>query len=172
MEPRRIRQQVLEQKREALGDGVVAEEPLLGRKSRVGEGEVLGVARLVEEGLVVVLAALRQDDEDDAAGYADRRAERTRALARPGLDVELDVPLGVEVDPQPRERRAKCRQGALGDEACVELGRAPQPCEVGEGGILEPDADPPAQGRVDLLAVERVGLGRERAVSRSTPRGS
>ena len=91
---------MLEQEREALRDRVVAEEPLLGRKRRVGVCEVLGVARLVKQGLVVVLAALRQDDEDDPARDADRRAERTRALAGALLDVELDVPLGVEVDPE------------------------------------------------------------------------
>ena len=164
---------MLEQEREALGDGVVAEEPLLGRKRRVGVREVLGVARLVEERLVVVLAALRQDDEDDAAGHADRRAERTRALARAGLDVELDVPLGVEVDPQPGERRSERRHGALGREPGVELGRAPEPGEVGERGILERDAEPPAQGRVDAA---RGRARRSRScsadVSRSTPRGS
>ena len=32
----------------------------------------------------------------------------------------------------------------------------------GREASSRPDADPPAQGRVDLLAVERVGLGRER----------
>ena len=112
---------MLEEEREALRDGVVAQEPLLGRERRVGVCEVLGVARLVEERLVVVLAALRQDDEDDPAGDADRRAERARALARAGLDVELDVPLGVEVDPEAGQRRAERRDGALGREPGVEL---------------------------------------------------
>ena len=84
---------------------------------------MLGVAGLVEEGAPVVGAAHRLDDEDDAAGHLDRRAERARALLRALLDVQLDVLLRPEVDAQVGERRLERGQHPLLRELGIPLGR-------------------------------------------------
>ena len=85
---------------------------------------MLGVAGLVEERLPVVVAADRLDHEHHPAGHLDRRAERSRALARPLLEVEMDVLLRAQVDPEVSERRLERGQHPVGRVRLVELGGA------------------------------------------------
>ena len=104
-------------------------------------GEVLGVAGLVEEGLPVVGAALRLHHEHHTAGHLDRRAERPRILARAVLEVELDVLLRPEVDPEIGECALERRQHPVGREGGVPLDAAPGPAHVPALDLAEPDAD-------------------------------
>ena len=106
-QPSRLVGQMLQQHRPALGDRVVAEPALLHRQIRRRVREVLGVASLVEERAPVVRAADRLDHEHDLVGDLDRGAERSRGLRRPLLEVEMDVLLGVQVDPEVGTRVAQ-----------------------------------------------------------------
>ena len=75
---------------------------------------MLGVAGLVEERAPVVVAADRLDHEHHLARDLDRRAERARALAGARLEVEVDVPLRAEVDPEIAQRRLERRKHPVG----------------------------------------------------------
>jgi hypothetical protein len=149
---------VLEEARPSLGDGVVAEPARLdgevGRRMR----EVLGVPRLVEEGVPVVGPAGRLDDEDDAAGHLDRRAERPRRLRRTRLEVELDVLLTPKVDAHPRERGLQRRHHPLCRESAVPLRRAEEPRHVPARGLLERNANAGAEEPIGDLHVQLLRL--------------
>ena len=80
----------LEREGPGLRDGAVVQAAQLEGQGGVHVREVERVPELVEEGLVVVLPAPRMDDEHDARGDLEPRAERPRRLARPGLDVQTD----------------------------------------------------------------------------------
>ena len=126
-------------------------------------GEVLGVAGLVEEGVPVVGAADRLDDEHDALGHLDRGAERARALLGPRLQVEVDVLLGAQVDPEPVERPLERGHHAVAGEALVPLARAEDARDVEAPRLLERHAGAAAQERVERGHVEVLGLGEEGA---------
>ena len=116
---------------------------------------VLGVPRLVEEGVPVVGPSDRLDDEHHAAGNLDRRAEGARRLGRPRLDVQVDVLLGPKVDPEPCERGLERRQHRVRPEAGVPLGRSEEPGDVPTLRLLERDAhapnEPVERGDVEIL---------------------
>ena len=180
LEPDRVGGQVLEQHRPALGDGVVAEPPLLRRQRRGRVREVLGVAGLVEQGPPVVRPALRLHHEDDAAGHLDRRAERARILVRAILEIELDVLLGVEVDAEVGERDLEGRQHPVGRERRVPPDAAPRAPDVPAPDLAEPEADTRAEEAVARLLPEVLGVGEagagtarrgRRAENRSSDRG-
>ena len=124
---------------------------------------MLGVPGLVKQRAVVVLPALWQHDQQDAAGDADRCAERARPLAGAGLDVELHVALGIQVDAEAEKRRAQGRKRPLGGERGVELRRAPEPAEVGRSRIGERHPHPASQLCIDVAAIEVVRRGQEPA---------
>ena len=153
-EPRRIVGQMLHEHRPALGDRDVAEALLLHDQVGRGVRVVLRVPGLVEERAPVVGAAHRLDDEDDAAGHLDRRAERSRALLRPLLDVELDVLLRFEVDAEVGERRLERGHHLLRRELRIPLGRAERADHVPALRLVQPDADAPAEELVRGLLVE------------------
>ena len=90
-EPDGVVDEALEEGGPAFAHGGVAEAPVLDGERGADVREVLGVACLVEERAPVVGSAHRLDDEHDAAGHLDRRAEGARRLQRAALDVELDV---------------------------------------------------------------------------------
>src|SRR4029078_1529883 len=77
------------------------------------------VPRLVEERMPVVGTPDRLDDEHDAAGNLDRGAEGARRLRRTRLDVEVDVLLRLEVDPEALERCLESGKHLLAGEARV-----------------------------------------------------
>ena len=168
-EPGAVVDQVVEEHRPALRDGVVAEALLLHLQVRVGEGEVLGVAGLVEERVPVVRPALRLDHEHHLAGDLDRRAERSRALRRPLLDVEVDVLLRVEVDPEVRERAAERRQHPVGGERLVPARAAEEATDVVALGVGEADADALAQHAVHRFLVQALGRVEEGAALAREP---
>ena len=147
-QPHRVDGQVLEQHRPALGDGVVAEPPLLDGQRRRHVREVLGVAGLVEEGAPVVRSALRLDHEDDAAGNLDRDAERARRLVRPLLEVELDVLLPVQVDAEVGQRRLERGQHPVLRERVVPGDTAPDARDIPPLDLAETEADAGAEGAV------------------------
>ena len=131
--------------------------------------EVLRVAGLVEEGGVVVLAAVRVDDEHDLARDDDGRAERPRRLLRPRLDVQLDARLALEVDAQGAQRLFQRRQEALRREVRIELRRAEEIGEVAPVGVRRRDADA-LQVAPQLRAVRRVAAPEERLQRRGQRR--
>jgi hypothetical protein len=161
LEPDRVVGEVLEQHRPALGDGVVTEPPLLRREGSVGVGEMLGVAGLVEEGAPVVGTALRLHHEHHAARHLDRRAERPRILARAVLEVELDVLLRPEVDPEIGECPLERRQHPVGREGRVPFDAAPGPAHVPALDLAEPDPDTRAEEPVACLHPEVLRVGKE-----------
>ena len=138
----------------------------IGRSAR-GVRVVLGVAGLVEERLPVVAAADRLDHEHHAARHLDRRAERARALARPLLEVEVDVLLRAQVDAEvarasPRARAASgrtdrpCPTRAPGRGAATSHGRAsarPIPSRSRKSAVAR--LLPQALGRVEQLRALR-----------------
>ena len=109
-------------------------------KRAVDVGEVLGVAGLVEERRVVVLAAVRVDDEHDFVRDDDWGAEGARRLAGARLDVEVDVLLALEVDSERQQRLGERGDEALRREAGVELGRAEKVAEIASLGFRRRDA--------------------------------
>ena len=168
-EPGTVVDQMVEEHRPPLGDGVVAEALLLHLQVRVGEGEVLGVARLVEERVPVVRPALRLDHEHHLAGDLDRGAEGARALRRPLLDVEVDVLLRVEVDAEVRERAAERGQHPVGGERLVPARAAEQPADVVSLGVREADPDALPQEPVHRVLVPALGRVEERAALGGEP---
>ena len=100
---------MVEDEGEALGDGVVAQVPVLEGEVRAHVREVLGVPGLVQQRAVVVLAAVRQHDEVDLVRDAHRRAEGARRLELADLGVEVHVGLRVEVDAHAGQRAAQRR---------------------------------------------------------------
>ena len=99
----------------------------------------------------------------DAARHLDRRAERARRLLRPLLDVELDVLLRAQVDPEVGERRLERRQHRVGREApSPTRGARKRRATSQRSRLVEPDAEPRAE--------EPVGA-RPRTAARSS-RGS
>ena len=103
----------------AFGDRVVAEPAFLHSQIRRRVREVLGVPGLVEEGAPVVRAADRLDHEHDLVRDLDRGAEGARGLRRPLLDVEMDVLLGAQIDPEVGQRRLQRRQHLVRREELV-----------------------------------------------------
>ncbi len=101
--------------------------------------EVLGVPRLVQQRRVVVLPAVRQDDQIDLVGYAYRRAERPRRLELADLGVEAHVGLRVEIDAQAREGVPERGHEAVCGEHVVEAGGTPQVGQIGVGELGERD---------------------------------
>ena len=122
-QPARLVGEVLEQHRPALGDRIVAEAFFLHRELACGVCEVLRVAALVEERPPVVRAADRLDHEDDAVRDLDRRAERAWALVRSLVEIEGDVLLRAQVDPQILERAFECGDHPVRREHRIPLGR-------------------------------------------------
>jgi hypothetical protein len=120
---------------------------------------VLGVPGLVEEGVPVVRAADRLDHEHDAARDLDRRAERARRLRRARLDVEVDVLLRAEIDPEAVQRAFEGRQHRPGREPGVPLGGAKEPRHVPAAGILERNPDPPPEQAVERGDEQVLRLG-------------
>ncbi len=132
--------------------------PPIGRSARGGVGEVLGVSGLVEERGPVVVASDRLNDEHHLAGHLDRRAEGTRALAGPLLDVEVDVVLRPQVDPEIAERCLERGKHPLGRVGLVELGCAEEARHVGRPGVGETDSEAPAEETVSRLLPRGLGL--------------
>ena len=148
---------MFEKHRPALRDGVVAEPPLLHLQARRREREVLHVAGLVEERAPVVGTAHRLDHEHHLAGHLDRGAEGARVLGRARLDVEVDVPLRIEVDPEPGERAVQRGQHPVGGEDGVPARAAEQSAGVVALGLVEADPDIGPQSAVHRLLVEALG---------------
>ena len=123
-EPGRVVDEVLEEHRPALGDGVVAEPPELDRGGRGDVREMLRVPSLVEERVPVVGAAHRLDHEHYPTRHFDRRAEGARALARARIEVEVDVLLRAQVDAEPVQRPLERRDHAVAGEALVPVAAA------------------------------------------------
>ncbi len=88
---------------------------------------MFGMARLVEQRAPVVRPTHRLDHEHDPVRHLDRCAERARRLLLALLDVELDVRLRSEVDPELGQRRLECGQHALAWEDIVPVGRPDEP---------------------------------------------
>ena len=74
------------------------------RQRRVAARVVERVPGLVQEGLVVVEAALRARDQVDDLRRVGRDHAGPRRLLRAVVEVELDVRLRLEVEAEPRER--------------------------------------------------------------------
>ena len=152
---------MVEREGEPLGDGVVAEVPVLEREVRAHVREVLRVPGLVQQHAVVVLPAVRQHDEVDLVRYAHGRAEGARRLELADLGVEVHVGLGVEVDAQPGERAPQRRDERVALEDGVEALGAPQAGQVGEVELRERDAEALAHQAVHDALVETLGVGEE-----------
>ena len=157
-QPRGIRDEVLHQHRPALGDRHVAEPARLHQQVGIRVRVVLGVTRLVEERLPVVLAADRLDDEHHTVGNLDRRAERARRLRRTRLEVEVDVLLRAQVDTEVGQRRFERRQHPVLRIELVELRRAEQADDVPRPRLVEADPEPRAEELVALAFPELLGL--------------
>ncbi len=136
-------------------------------EARGGVGEVLGVAGLVEERAPVVEAAHRLDHEHHLAGDLDRRAEGARRLQLAVLEVEVDVRLRAEVDPEPGQRRLERGQHLVGGEAGVPRGRAEHPRDVPALRLRETDPDGPCGTPVGGRLEQLLGVGEQRAALRS-----
>jgi hypothetical protein len=162
-EPDGVDRDVLEQHRPALGDRVVAEPPFLRGERGVGVGEVLRMARLVEERAPVVRPALRLHHEDDSAGHLDRGAEGARVLVRPLLEVELDALLRAEVDAEIAQGALQRRKHAIGRERGVPLRAAPGSADVEARDLVEPEPDARAEEAVARLLPQPLRLGEEAA---------
>jgi len=145
VQPRGLGDEVLHEHRPAFGDRHVAEPARLHRKVGACVRVVLGVAGLVEEGFPVVLAADRLDDEHHLSWHLDRRTEGARRLARPRVQVEVDVFLGVEVDAEIGERVLECGQHLVVRIELVELWRAEEAHDVPRARFVEADAEPRAE---------------------------
>ena len=168
-EPGTVVDQVVEQHRPPLGDGVVAEPLLLHLQIRAREREVLGVSGLVEERVPVVRAALGLDHQHHLVRDLDRRAERAGALRRALLDVEVDVALRIEVDAEVRQRAAQRRDHAVGGERLIPAGSSEEAPNVIPLRVGKPDADALAQHPVHRLLVEQLGRIEKRAALRRQP---
>ena len=110
---------------------------------------MLGVAGLVEEGMPVVRAADRLDDEQNPVGDLDRRAEGAWGLRGACLEIELDVLLLAEVDPEPAEGRLERRDHAVGRKPRVPVGGAEETRHVPAFSLLEGQADPASKQAVE-----------------------
>ena len=89
-----------------LGQRVVAGNPAEHiRQLRVAAGVVQRMARLVEERLIVVEAALGACDQVHDLRWVARDHAGARRLLRPIVEVELDVRSCGEVEPERVERR-------------------------------------------------------------------
>src|SRR5215210_8663786 len=117
-------------------------------------GVVLGVSGLVEKSPPVVSAAHRLNHEHDPARNLDWSAERARALRRALLDVELDVLLRAEVDPEVCERDLEGRHHLLGGESLVPARRAEDSRDVPAPGFVESDAGTSPEQLVRRALVE------------------
>ena len=166
VEPDRIKGQVLEEHRPAFGDCVVAEHALLGRERRRRVCEVLRVTGLVEERVPVVRSALRLDDEHNAAGNLDRRAERAWILVRPFLEVELDVPLRVEVDAELAERGLEGREHRRRREGGVPTGAAERAADIPALDLCKPEPEPRTEEAVAGLLPQALRVAEERPALR------
>ena len=124
-------------------------------------GVVLGVAGLVEERLPVVLAADRLDDEHHLPRHLDRRAERARRLGRARLEVEVDVRLRPQVDPEVGQRRLERRQHAIRRVELIELRRPEEPRDVPRAGVREPDPEARAEQALPFAFPELLGVVEE-----------
>ena len=130
LQPARVEQQVVEDEGEALRDRVVAQVPELEGQAGVSVGEVLGVAALVQQSAVVVLAALGHDTQVDLVRHTHRRAEGARRLELARLGVDVHVVLSSQVDAHAGERGREGGQQALRGEHVVVPRRPPQVGQV------------------------------------------
>src|ERR1044072_6868988 len=96
----------------------------------------------MEERVPVVRAADRLDDEHDAARNLAGRAAGAGGLRRPRLDVEVDVLLGLQLDPQPGERAFECGQHQVPWKAGVPFACPEEARHAPALRLLERDADP------------------------------
>jgi len=126
-QPAGLGQDPLEQERERLRDRVVAEVAVLEREPGIGMGVVLGVARLVEQRVVIAAASDRGHHEVDLGRHAGRRAERPRRFRRPLVGVDGDVRLPGEIDPEPGEGVAERGDHPLGPIGAVEMDGTEEP---------------------------------------------
>src|SRR5574342_848098 len=67
------------------------------RQTGVGVSEMLSMARLVEESLIVILAALRLDNKNNFFWNAERHAEGARNFLRALFNVNYNVFLVVNI---------------------------------------------------------------------------
>ena len=144
--------------RPGLRHGDVAQALCLDRQVSGDVRVVLGVTGLVEERAPVVDTAHRLDHEHDAAGDLDRRAERPWALLRPLLDVELDVLLRAQVDPEVGEGDLERGNHLLRGEGLVPGGGAEDARDVPALRLRKPDAARPEEpvGRLFVLLLRRL----------------
>ena len=145
IEPRRLVDEMLQERRPTLGDRHVPESLRLHRQLGRGVCVVLGVARLVEECPPVVVAADRLDHEHHLAGHLDRRAERARALAGTRVEVEMDVALRAQVDSEVGECRLEGGKHSIRGVGDVELGGAEESRHIGRPGFGQADPEPLAE---------------------------
>src|SRR5439155_6831552 len=132
--PRRLARDGLDDVRVDLRQRVVAGELAEGvGQRRVAAGVVERVAGLVQEGLVVVQAALSTRDEVDDRGRVRGDHARARRLLRPVLEVEPDATLLVELEPQPAEGLEADRYRAFLRVGGLERREATQPRRVRRG---------------------------------------
>ena len=150
---------MLHQRRPGLRHGDVAEALRLDRQIAGDVRVVLGVTGLVEERAPVVDTAHRLDHEHDAARDLDRRAERPWALLRPLLDVELDVLLRAQVDPEVGEGDLERGNHLLRGEGLVPAGGAEDARDVPALRLRKPDAGARPEepvGRLFVLLLRRL----------------
>jgi len=150
---------MLQQHRPAFRDGIVAEPAFFHRQIRGRVREVLGMARFVEQRPPVVRAADRLDHQHHLAGNLDWSAEGAGGLRRPLLEIEMDVLLSVQVDPEVGQGRFERRQHLVRREELVPDLRAEDAGHVPAPRFVEAEADPVAEqlvGRVLVHLLRRV----------------
>ncbi len=123
---------------------------------------MLQMTGLVEQRPPVVDAAHRLDAEHDACRHLNRGAKGPRILRRPRLDVELDVALGPEVDPEAVERRVERGQHAVGRVRVVPGIGTEQARDVPTPCLVDADPEAAAQQAVEGARMEVLGI-REKA---------
>ena len=112
--PGRLAGDLLEDERVDLGQRMVARQvPERVREARVAARVVERVPRLVEEGLVVVEAALRSGDQVHDLRRVRGDDAGARRLLRAVVEVELDARLVREVEAEVRERVHAHLDGAI-----------------------------------------------------------
>src|SRR5205085_4129854 len=99
----------------------------------------------------------------DPARHLDRRAERTGILVRTFLEVELDVLLAVEIDPELGERDLEGRDHGFGGKGRVPVGAAPCPSEVPAGDLAQADPDARPEEAVACLLPQVLRLDKQAA---------